>query len=403
MARQALTIAPRYAKPAIFNGTDAAWRVLCDLYPSAETPDVLMALMEYCAVRKLDPYKRPVHIVPMWNTRAGRQVQVVMQGINELEITAARSNEWVGADEPIWGPEVKRKFVGVREDRDGRETRTEIEMTFPLWATVAIYRFKHGEKRRFADQVFWPECYGRAGFRSELPNERWSKAPYQMLAKCAKASALRMAFPEDVGYAAEEMEGHETDGGITIDGSAHEPPPTPRPPPSLSGSGGPQWPHPPLPTSHSSTSTEGPKQEAPSDDPCDKLIAEVEAMDIFALDRSHTDATFMSRLRALFPPDQERVEERMADRHRELHEQAKQPATDPLMEPQSTQWLRNFLAECERAQSATQAFKISNHPMVRGAQQKAPTLIRQQIQDALRQMFDRLGEVPDPTVNGPGG
>ena len=55
--RQALTIAPRYTKPANFGGTDAAWRALCEVYPSAETPEVVMAVVECCSIRKLDPYK----------------------------------------------------------------------------------------------------------------------------------------------------------------------------------------------------------------------------------------------------------------------------------------------------------------------------------------------------------
>jgi hypothetical protein len=71
-ARQAMTIAPRHTKPPVFGGTDAAWRVLCDLYPSAETPEIVMAVVEYCAAKRLDPFKRPVHIVPMWNRAAAR-------------------------------------------------------------------------------------------------------------------------------------------------------------------------------------------------------------------------------------------------------------------------------------------------------------------------------------------
>jgi len=227
MAReaQALTVAPRYQKPPGFSGTDIAWRALCECYPNAETPEVVMAVMEYCAVRRLDPYKRPVHVVPMWNSRLRRKVQVVMQGINEVEITAARTQKWAGMDLPVWGPDIEHTFRGSFENDDGSVRETSITMRFPAWCAVTVYRIVAGERRAFTEQLHWMECYGRAGFRSELPNERWTKAPRQMLHKCVKSAVLRAAFPEEgLDYTAEEMEGRETEaGGVIIDGKAEQP------------------------------------------------------------------------------------------------------------------------------------------------------------------------------------
>ena len=227
MAReaQALTVATRYQKPPGFSGTDIAWRSLCECYPSAETPEVLMAVMEYCAVRRLDPYKRPVHVVPMWNSRLRRKVQVVMQGINEVEITAARTQKWAGMDLPVWGPDIEHTFKGSFENEDGTTRDTQVRLVFPAWCAVTVYRLVGGERRAFTEQLHWMECYGRAGFRSEVPNERWTKAPRQMLHKCVKSAVLRAAFPEEgLDYTHEEMEGRETEaGGIVIDGKAEQP------------------------------------------------------------------------------------------------------------------------------------------------------------------------------------
>jgi phage recombination protein Bet len=218
--RQAVTIAPRYTKPGNFAGTDAAWRSLCECYPNAETPDVVMAVVEYCAVRHLDPYRRPVHVVPMYNSRLRRKVQVVMQGINEVEITAARTQQWAGMDAPEYGPTVSKTFRGSFENDDGSTRNVEATVEFPEWCKLTVYRLIGGQPRSFTEQLWWIESYGRAGFRSEVPNERWTKAPRQMLHKCTKAAVLRAAFPEEASdYTAEEMEDHETDaGGVTIDG-----------------------------------------------------------------------------------------------------------------------------------------------------------------------------------------
>jgi phage recombination protein Bet len=219
--RQALMPAPRYTKPAIFAGTEAAWRVLCDLYPSAETPDIVMAVVEYCAAKRLDPFKGPVHIVPMWNSKLRRRVQTVMRGINEIEIVASRTGVWAGMDLPQWGPDHERTFRGTRENDDGSVREVELRLTFPLWCAVTVYRLVAGERRAFTEQLFWEECYAMSGFRSEVPNERWAKAPRQMLHKCCKAAVLRAAFPEEgLGYAAEEMEDQFTKaGGVTIEGN----------------------------------------------------------------------------------------------------------------------------------------------------------------------------------------
>ena len=219
--RQALAPAPRHMKPAIFAGTEAAWRVLCDLYPSAETPEIVMAVVEYCAAKRLDPFKGPVHIVPMWNSKLRRRVQTIMRGINEIEIVATRTGAWGGLDLPQWGPDIERTFRGERENDDGSTRAIEITLRFPLWCAVTVYRLVAGEKRAFTEQLFWEECYATGGFKSEVPNERWTKAPRQMLHKCTKAAVLRAAFPEEgLGYAAEEMEDqHTAAGGVTIDGA----------------------------------------------------------------------------------------------------------------------------------------------------------------------------------------
>jgi phage recombination protein Bet len=314
-------IAPRILKPKTFAGTDVAWRVLCDLYPSAETPEIVMAVVEYCAARKLDPLRRPVHIVPMYNAKLRRRVQIVMQGINEIETTAHRTGLWAGMDEPTWGPVERRKFRGAAAEDDERamdKGPTELEVDFPQWCSVKVYRLVDGSPRAFSEPVFWIEAYGRAGFRSELPNARWRQAPRQMLQKCAKSAALRAAFPEEVGYSAEEMEGHEIDaGGITIEGTrdfgSGEPPNRPekrtgfasevldeRPPPREAAAIEDTW-----------------------DDPIGALLAEVARMDLIDLERAETSAEWRKRVvtAAIFPPDEDRLRDAVEARKAELRTQ----------------------------------------------------------------------------------
>ncbi len=189
-------------------GIDAGtWAVLTDsIFPSAKTPEGVMLAVRYCQARNLDVMKRPVHVVPMWSKALKREVETVWPGIAEVQITAARTGLWAGMDPPKFGPDRTRIFEGMAYE-DGRQVQRKVEVTYPEWVEVTVYRLVAGVRCPFSETVFWEETYSRAG-RSELPNEMWQKRPRGQLLKCAKAASLRAAFPEEAGeYTAEEMAG----------------------------------------------------------------------------------------------------------------------------------------------------------------------------------------------------
>jgi len=178
------------------------------LYPGATDESVDM-ILAYCTARRLDVMTKPVHLVPMWipEKKKGNQVitpggmrDVVMPGIGTYRIDAHRTGEYAGQDEPEFGPAVTRAFT------DGQK---KIEVTFPEWAKVTVYRMMHGVRVAYSAKVFWLETYSTAGRDTEAPNAMWKKRPYGQLEKCAEALALRKGFPEAVGSepTAEEMEG----------------------------------------------------------------------------------------------------------------------------------------------------------------------------------------------------
>ena len=216
----AVTIQTRLPLPPAAGVTAQQWRVLTEaIFPSAKTAEAICLALDYCRARRLDVFKRPVHIVPMWNSTLGGEVETVWPSINELQTTAGRTGKWAGMDAPEWGPLITRKFEGTVVGKRGEERQVKAEVTFPEWCSVTVYRLINGERYAFNEPVFWLEAYARQG-RTEVPNEMWRKRPRGQLHKNAKAASLRAAFPEDIGsdYAAEEMEGRETDaGGVVID------------------------------------------------------------------------------------------------------------------------------------------------------------------------------------------
>lgn len=198
--------------PAIedrFGVDKGQWKVLVEaIFPAAKSVDAIVMALTYCKSRNLDPFKRPVHIVPMWDSARGGYVETVWPGISELRTTASRTKGYAGCDEAEFGPEKTVEIEG-RVKRNGNWETTKIKMVFPDWCRLTVYRMVDGQKCKFVGpKVKWLETYATQG-ASDLPNKMWEERPEGQLEKCAEAGALRRAFPEELGneLTAEEMIG----------------------------------------------------------------------------------------------------------------------------------------------------------------------------------------------------
>jgi len=172
------------------------------LYPGASRESIELVL-GYCQAAGLDPLQKPVHIVPMWDSKASRMRDVVMPGINLYRIQASRSGECAGVSEPEFGEDVTQVLGGQ-------------EITYPRWCKVTVKRLMpKGMIVDFTAKEIWIENYAAKGGKekSVAPNAMWTKRPYGQIAKCAEAQAFRKAFPELASaYTADEMEGKDLNG-----------------------------------------------------------------------------------------------------------------------------------------------------------------------------------------------
>jgi len=206
--------APTMPPALVRRGIDESmWRALMNIFPGCASDSVLL-MWDYCKARKLDPMKKPCHIVPMKVKVNGEYVwrDVVMPGIYEYRITAHRTGKYLGHSKPEYGPQIT--FAGVQA---------------PEWCDITVYRQGNvkGERIEFPVRVYFVEVAAtkdewenKVKTGNKMVNERWSRAPIQMLVKCCEAAALREAFPEEFGgeATAEEMDGR---GGEVIDAQAH--------------------------------------------------------------------------------------------------------------------------------------------------------------------------------------
>lgn len=176
------------------------------LYPGASNDSIRMVL-GYCKAAGLDPMQKPVHIVPMWDSKAGQMRDVVMPGVGLYRTQASRSQQMAGISEPEFGPLLSEDVGGQR-------------VTYPEWCRVTVKRLlPNGTVAEFTAVEYWLENYAVKGGKEKsiAPNAMWSKRPRGQLAKCAEAQALRKAFPE-VGATptAEEMEGKAIDAPAEV-------------------------------------------------------------------------------------------------------------------------------------------------------------------------------------------
>jgi len=167
------------------------------IYPGAAVPSIKMAIA-YCKAANLDPLQKPVHIVPMWDSKAGQMRDVIMPGVNLYRTQAARSGTFAGMTEPEFGPEITKTIGGI-------------EVSYPDWCRVTVKRIlDNGTIAEFTAREYWMENYAIKGGKekSVAPNAMWLKRPRGQIAKCAAAQALRIAFPEIASQpTADEMEG----------------------------------------------------------------------------------------------------------------------------------------------------------------------------------------------------
>lgn len=210
------------------------WNTLIDaIWPSAKTADGIELALSYCKKRNLDPFKRPVHIVPMYVTtvnpqtkqKSGKVIETIWPGISEIRTTAFRTNSYAGCDAAEFGPEIEKTWEILGSDGgdddhpnapprdDKKEAKPKVvashTVKFPEWCQITVYRMIQGTRVAFpGPRVLWLETYATISRNNDAPNEMWRDRPSGQIEKCAEAAALRKAFPEELGseYVLEEAE-----------------------------------------------------------------------------------------------------------------------------------------------------------------------------------------------------
>jgi phage recombination protein Bet len=170
--------------------TEEQMKLLSDHIMKGATPIELQYFGEVCKRVGLDPFKKQIHAVQRWDNTAGRMVWSYQTGIDGYVAIAHRGGLCAGIEDI--------KFLPEDESTPN-----------PIKATCTVWKIVGGQRVPFTASARWTEYVQTK--KDGKPNSMWMKMPYGQLGKCARALAIRMAFPEEIGGILTDVEMEQAD------------------------------------------------------------------------------------------------------------------------------------------------------------------------------------------------
>lgn len=203
LATQNTSIKAHTVEPEYF--TQEQMKLLSDHIMKGANPLELQYFGEVCKRVGLDPFKKQIHAVQRWDNTQGRMVWSYQTGIDGYVAIAHRNGLCAGIEDI--------KFLPADESTPN-----------PTKATCTVWKIVGGQRVPFTASARWNEYVQTK--KDGKPNSMWAKMPYGQLGKCAKALALRMAFPEELSAILTDVEMEQADS----EGERHGEQPAGRPP-----------------------------------------------------------------------------------------------------------------------------------------------------------------------------
>jgi phage recombination protein Bet len=153
-----------------------------------DTPPAMLEVFSHaCKQHNLSPFKKEIYLVK-YNSNQGAQYHTIV-GIDGFRVKAARTGQNAGVDDPKYNVQSNGQF----------ETAGMVKASgkLPISCTMTVYRLIGGQRCPFTATVIFDEYYpavasGKGGF------SKAAVMPFNMIAKCAEAKALKMAFSDEL-------------------------------------------------------------------------------------------------------------------------------------------------------------------------------------------------------------
>lgn len=157
------------------------------IIPAGTPPAIVQVFATACQQHGLSPFRKEIYLVP-YNTKNGTQYHTIV-GIDGLQLKAARTQQFAGCDAEQYDLTASGQFKTAAELKAAKQP--------PVTCTVTVYRIIGGVRCPFVATVVFDEYYPAVA----AGRDQYSKAatmPFNMIAKCARAKALKMAFSDEL-------------------------------------------------------------------------------------------------------------------------------------------------------------------------------------------------------------
>lgn len=157
-------------------------------------PGVVGHFAKRCATLGVDPFAKVMHIVP-YNTKENERwvkKYAVITGIHVFEQRAHATGLYAGEDDVVFNKGSKGHMTMAEAIH-----HYEKEGKYPLTATATVYKIVNGARVPFPATVAFEE-YAQVNRKTGALVGNWFAKPFFMIAKCARAGALRRAFPQQL-------------------------------------------------------------------------------------------------------------------------------------------------------------------------------------------------------------
>ena len=155
--------------------------------PANTPPAQVEVFAESCRQHGLSPFKKEIYLVS-YNTKNGVQYHTIV-GIDGLQQKAARTGRFAEVDEEQFNRRSDGTFKTAAELKAAKE--------LPISCTVTVWAIIGGTRCPFTATVLFAEYFPSVS----TGRDNYSKAatmPFNMIAKCARAKALKMAFSDEL-------------------------------------------------------------------------------------------------------------------------------------------------------------------------------------------------------------
>jgi len=170
------------------SGKDIETLVQGGIIPKDTPPAQVALFSETCRRQKLDPFKKQIYLVGY----GGKYSTIV--GIDGMRAKASRTGLFAGCDDAKFDLQPNGNF-------ETAEQLARINKK-PTTCTITVYKAIGGMRCPFTKTVVFNE------YCPSSPSGKWGSMPFNMIAKCAEAAALRMAFAEETAGLNIEEEVH---------------------------------------------------------------------------------------------------------------------------------------------------------------------------------------------------